>query len=175
MKFPAVFSTSILVFALFASLSVNATTLNAPEGEVLLVVSGNIEQTNATDSGGQPVAEFDMAMLESLPVTVVETNNPWVEERTKFEGVRISTLLEIIGAKSTKFQAKGVDGYTANIQGVDFDKYPIIIAYKREGDYMSIRALGPLWIIYPFDEYPELNTEYAGVTSVWQLIDMKVE
>lgn len=175
MKFPVVLSISITFFVLFVSLSAYANTLEVPEGEVQLVVSGNIQRTNGTDSDGNPVAKFDMAMLESMEATVVDTDNPWVEQLTKFEGVRISTLLEFVGAKSSEFQAKGVDGYTADIKGVDFDQYPIIIAYKRDGDYMSIRGLGPLWIIYPFDDYPELNTEYAGVTSVWQLIEMKIE
>lgn len=169
-----VVSACCLVIALVTPSHGISNTLDAPEGEVQLVISGNLQLTNAEDSDGNPIAKLDMAMLEALPVTTVVTKNPWVEERTTYEGVTINTLLEHVGAKSFDFLAEGIDGYTAELRGIDFAKYPIIVAYKREGDYMSIRDLGPLWIIYPFDDYPELDTEYSGVTSVWQLIEMKI-
>jgi hypothetical protein len=44
-----------------------------------------------------------------------------------------------------------------------------IIAYKMNGEYMPVRAKGPLWIMFPFDDKPELKTEAAYSRCVWQL------
>jgi len=159
---------------LFFSCYALATPLPAPEGDVLLVIAGNIENTNAEDEAGKPVAKLDLQLLESLTQTTVETDNPWIEESDVFLGVTLKVLLEYVGAKSQNFEAIGVDGYAANLENVDFDKYPVIVAYKRAGEYISVRDLGPLWIIYPFDDYPELDIDPAHVSSVWQLIRMNI-
>ncbi|VFB10773.1 oxidoreductase molybdopterin binding subunit [Aeromonas salmonicida] len=34
---------------------------------------------------------------------------------------------------------------------------------------LTLRNKGPLWIIYPLSEYPELNKEVYHSRMVWQL------
>ena len=164
----------LIVSMLVCAVNAYADSLPGPAGEVLLTISGKIKKSNSSDSSGQPLAKLDMSILESFEKTTIETNNPWVEKPTVFEGVRISDLLEFVGAETATFKANAIDGYTADLEKIDFERYPIIVAYKSGGEYMSVRNLGPLWIIYPFDDFPELVNEYASATSVWQLIEMVV-
>ncbi|MEM7257001.1 MAG: oxidoreductase [Pseudomonadota bacterium] len=143
--------------------------LPAPTGRVLLTISGNIEHTNDGDT-----IKMDLAMLESLEATSITTDSPWTDEPTKFTGVRISHLLEYIGANSNEFRASAIDKYWNDLLDMDFESVPAIIAYKKNDKYMRIRDLGPLWIMFPFDQFPELLTEKYKTASVWQLIGIEV-
>lgn len=57
----------LLTLAFFATTALSET-LKAPEGEVILTVTGNVHVTNAMDK-----AEFDLEMLEALPATEFTT------------------------------------------------------------------------------------------------------
>ena len=153
----------LLVFIVLLG-SVSAQELDVPSGEILLKISGKITNTNS-DTG----AEFDLDMLERLGVTSITTNTPWTDHPTVFEGVRLDVLLNYVGAESNSFRATAFDNYWFDVADIDFANYPIIVAYKRDGKYMTARNLGPLWIMFPFDDHPELLTEANKAACVWQL------
>lgn len=143
--------------------------LPEPTGEILLIVSGNIENTNHPDG-----AAFDMEMLEAMEVTSFETNTPWTKGLTRFTGVRLTALLSAVSATTSNIKMTAEDGYIYELERKIEDKYPVIIAYKKDDDYMSIRQLGPLWLMFPFDDFPELDTEENRAASVWQLKQMEI-
>jgi hypothetical protein len=47
-----------------------------------------------------------------------------------------------------------------------------ILAYRMNGAELSVRDKGPLWIMFPFDDKPELKSELIYSQSVWQLRKM---
>lgn len=139
------------------------------EGKILIEVNGNISQSN-NESG----VAIDMAMIEALPVTTFSTATPWTEGNTQWTGVRLNVFLDYIGAGSHELHVKALDGYEVDFKKVDLEKYPVIIAYKKNGEYMSVRELGPLWIMFPFADYPELDIQFNRSMSVWQVREMEV-
>lgn len=147
----------------------NAADLPPLSGPVLLTISGNIENHNVDKS-----AQFDRKMIESLPVTSFNTTTPWTEGVTEFTGVRISDLLKYVGANSNSFRAHALDKYWNDVTDIDFEKIPAIIAYEKNGKPFRVRELGPLWIMFPFDDFPELSDEKHKTASVWQLIELAV-
>ena len=150
--------------------SLMAAELATPKGEILLTISGNIEHSNNKDA-----AEFDLEMLERLGATTIITETPWTDAVTSFTGVRLSVLLDSVGAGSSSFRAIAFDNYWYDIPDVDFEKYPVIVAYKKDGAYLNARSLGPLWIIFPFDDYPALLSETNKASSVWHLNSLIVQ
>ncbi len=170
MKSPFLRHVVVAVTFLFLTEISLADQLPAPTGKVVLIVTGNIDKTNVDDT-----AQFDIEMLENFPVTTFKTSNDWVEGITEFTGVRVSELLQSVGASSYSFRALALDRYHFDVSGIDFDKIPAIIAYKKNGKFMRVRELGPLWIMFPFDEYPETDTEQHRNASVWQLAEIKVK
>lgn len=160
----------LLLIVLLLARCAFADELATPKGEVLLTISGNIEFTNS-DRG----AEFDLEMLEQLGQISFTTETPWTDASTLFEGVNLGVLLDAVGARSSTFRAIALDNYWYDISGFDFDEYPVIVAYKRDGEFMSARTLGPLWIMYPFSDFPELLTHENKAASVWQLHSMVVQ
>lgn len=137
-------------------------------GEVILTISGNFDgfQSNRTDGAG---IEIDHALLERLPETEFKTETPWTEGQPVWTGVRVSDLLEFVGAKTARFKASALDGYSVVFEKVDVEKYPVILAYKKNDKILSVRELGPLWIMFPFDDFPELVTQTFAAMCVWQV------
>ena len=57
----------------------------------------------------------------------------------------------------------------------DFARYPVILALKADGQYMTVREKGPIWIVYPLDQNPALRSDTIKSRMVWQLKALVVE
>lgn len=154
---------------LFLATLVHSQALPAPEEPVLLVISGNLSNANVGDE-----VHLDLPLLESLPVTEFTTGTPWHDSPQHFVGVRLNDLLQAIGSESDEIIATGLDDYHFTITDMDLDYYPVLIAYRQNGETISVRNLGPLRIIMPFDDYPELQTSLNESRSVWQLVKLEL-
>jgi hypothetical protein len=146
-----------------------AQTSAAPTDKVILTISGKISVTNSGDT-----AQFNRAALEALGLISIETTTPWYTGPQKFEGVSLDKLLKSIGAQGDHVQAIALNDYTTEIPIDDFAKYNVILALKRNNEYMPIRDKGPLFIVYPYDSSPELRSQKFYSRSAWQLSKLNV-
>lgn len=169
-----VLALTMICLASTPAFSTIAQMLPTPQGPVVLTITGKIKAYNKLTDTDQKVAEFDIAMLEDIGLHETSTRTPWTEGITKFSGVRLDVLLRYVGADTNKLQAFAYDGYHSTLQDLDFEKYPVIVATRRDNKPMSVRNLGPLWIIFPFDDYPELISEKNNANCVWQLRALEV-
>ncbi len=138
--------------------------LPKPTGPVILTVTGQIAKTNAPGR-----TEFDRAMLEALGMKTIATVNSWLPGQHEYAGPAGKALLEAVGAKGSGMTAIAINDYKVEIPVADFEKYPVILAMKLDGEYMTVRNKGPLWVIYPHDEFPELRTQANDAKWIWQL------
>lgn len=143
--------------------------LEAPQGQVILTVRGNITETNVGDE-----AIFDRAMLESLDQHATRTHTPWHDGQVTFTGPLGRDVLETVGARGSMLRVTALNDYGATVPVADFLEYDVILAMTLEGTPLRVRDQGPLFIIYPFDEYPELLTEKVMTRSVWQVVRIDV-
>ena len=141
-----------------------AAPLAKPEGKVVLSISGLISNTNNGDK-----AEFDMAMLEGLGNASWTTKTPWYKDPVTFSGVPMSKLLEVVGAKGTSLTVTALNDYATDIPVEDFKTHPVMLATKRDGNYMPVRDKGPLFIVYPYDTSAELRSPRYYGRSAWQV------
>lgn len=146
-----------------------ASELDPPEGPVVLQVTGAI---TATNQGGS--AAFDRHMLEALQQRETITSTPWYDGKSTFSGPLVSSLLEAVGATGDTAHVTAINGYSADIPLSDFDAAPVILATHLDGDELTVRSKGPLFVIYPFDEHPELYNEAYFGRSVWQVVSIEV-
>ncbi|GAC1341904.1 MAG: oxidoreductase [Acetobacteraceae bacterium] len=119
--------------------------------------------------GGVESLSFDMAQLESLGVEGFETMTPWYTGVVRFDGVRMTRLMQAVGAAGTSVTAVALNDYTTEVPVSDFEKYGVILATKRDGNYMPVRDKGPLFIVYPYDSIPELKAQRYYGRSAWQV------
>ncbi|MBT0956536.1 molybdopterin-dependent oxidoreductase [Alphaproteobacteria bacterium KMM 3653] len=146
-----------------------AAPLDAPKGEVVLTVSGKLTNTNV-----EGTAQLDLAMLEALETTTIETTTIWTEGNQRFEGVSLAVLAEELGMEGTVLNATAINDYTVQVPMTDAVEGGPILAYRLNDKVMSVRDKGPLWIIYPYDSDPEYRTEVIYSRSIWQLDRIEV-
>ena len=144
--------------------------LPVPAGEPILEISGNIANTNDGE-----VAVFDREMLEGLGMVTMQTMTPWYEQPVVFEGVPMKALMEYVGAAGTDVTLTALNDYQSTVPLADFDQYEVVLAMKRDGEAMPIRDKGPLWLVYPYDTDPELNTDKYYSRSVWQIKALDIQ
>ena len=157
------------VLAVLAQGSLAAEPLPAPRGEVLLTISGAISRGNAQDGAGRLEARFDRAMLEQIGTTEVKTATPWHGGVMHFEGVLLRAVLALVEARGSNLHATAHNEYSATLPVSDATRHDVILAMKLNGEIMTLRDKGPLFIIYPFDADRALQTDMTYIRSVWQL------
>ncbi|MGC0223826.1 oxidoreductase [Pseudooceanicola nitratireducens] len=158
------------IAALCLAASVQAADLGQPEGETILTISGEITTTNAGAT-----ATFDQAMLEAMETVTYETETIWTEGPQTFTGVLLSDLMELVGATGESLAATAINDYAVKIPATDWVDGGPIIAYLQNGNPMSVRDKGPLWVIYPYDDNPDYQSEVTYSRSIWQLDRITVE
>jgi hypothetical protein len=147
-----------------------AAELPAPTGKVLLEIKGDIAVKNSDGS-----AIFDRAMLESLGTRKLQTSTPWTDGRPVFEGVLMRDVMKRVGADGETLTVVALNDYKITLPTADFEKYPVLLAFKMDGEILKVRDKGPLWIIYPQDEYDELRDKSVHRKWAWQIKEFNVE
>jgi hypothetical protein len=158
------------VLAFEAQQRLQADPLPRPEGPVMLTVEGAITHTNAPGA-----AEFDLAMLERLGLARLRTRTPWTDGEREFEGVPAQRLMEEVGATGDAVRAHALNDFESTIPLADFELYPVLLATRIDGRRLEVRDKGPIWIVYPWSTYPELDDLATRRKSVWQLRSLRVE
>ncbi|WP_417346445.1 hypothetical protein [Ferrimonas sp.] len=147
----------------------SASELERPQGRVLLTISGKIEQTNAVGE-----ARLDRKMLSLLPQSSVTTLTPWTEQQHKYEGVLLSDLLLYLGASGGRVKASALNDYFTHIDLAELGRYPLLLATSVDGRQMRVRDKGPIWLVLPLTEYPQLDEVKFHEKMIWQLRYLEV-
>ena len=137
---------------------------DAPTGPVILTVTG--------PDGAEAV--FDLDMLEALDQTVRVVETPWYDGAQEFSGPLLSDLMAHLDISGSELSVVAANDYAASMPWSDIEDYPVILATRHNGNTMSLRDKGPLFVIYPFDAHPELRNEVIFSRSVWQVQAVKV-
>ena len=126
----------------------------APAGEVILTVSGKIGVKNSGDA-----LQLDMPTLEKFGVVEYATNDPWLREKVTYQGILMSEFLKMIqadpGAEAVHLVA--LDNYEVDLAVQEINKWPVLLATRANGQYISVSENGPTRIIFPFDQFSEID------------------
>jgi hypothetical protein len=144
-------------------------TLPSPSEKVVLEVTGLIANTN-----DGAAADFDLPMLAGLTGRTTTTSAPWYDGAHAFSGALGWALLNAVGANGTMLRVTALNDYVTDIPISDFRNYPVVLATTFDGQKLSVRDKGPIFIVYPFDEKPELNNETYYGRSAWQVKSIEV-
>ena len=173
-KFPSwtmrLFAVALAIIAAVSLLLSPRAAVPAQESEILLTVTGRIEHRAASGGGVQ----FDREALERLPQHEITTSTPWTDGVSTYEGPLLCDLLSRLGAEGKVLHARALNDYIVEVPVEDCERYPVILALKRDGQELSRRNKGPVWIVYPRDDFPELQLETVDARWVWQLIELEV-
>lgn len=155
---------------LIIALGVSTASLMAEEiSTPLLTISGD-----ATLTDGSDILVLDRDALVELPATTFETSTIWTDGVHSFTGVSLVDLAAELGVENGQFLATAINDYTVEIPFSDAIEGGPIIAYLMDGEEMSVRDKGPLWVIYPYDADADFRSEVIYSRSIWQLDRLEI-
>lgn len=168
--FEKVFRSTALAFALLAAPQVSvAKALDQPTGTVVLTITGDLAVTNRDG-----MAVFDIEMLRAIGEETIQTTTIWTDGPQSFTGVPLAALLSAVGAKTGTVTAIALNDYSCELDVVQEMSDKALLAFERNGQPMSVREKGPLWIVYPYDSDPRYQSEVYYSRSIWQLDRMQI-
>nr|WP_272070134.1 hypothetical protein [Marinomonas sp.] len=157
-----------LLLALLLCFSSSLYALETPTSRTILTVTGAIKNTNS-ESG----AIFDATMLNALPRHSVSTHNLWTDGLHTYEGFSALDLLNMLGNQGNVLQITALNDYMTEIPIADFAEQGAIFATHQNGKPMSVRNLGPIMVIYPFDTNETVRSDIYYSRSIWQIKHIK--
>jgi hypothetical protein len=151
------FKVPYLALVLFVSLStIPAHSICASELTIM---------TSNTDSGIVLTDED----LQELPQVNITTDTPWTETAMTYQGPTLWSVLEKTDLISNDLNLVALNDYSIRLNSDRITQEWPIIARLKNGKPMSVREKGPYWLMFPFDENKELQTETFYALSIWQL------
>lgn len=129
-------------------------------------------------SPGQPVRTFTLRTLQSMPATTVTARGPADDRVSEWRGVPLAYLLRQLHVRppaNAQLRMRALNDYSVIIPASDISRYSPVIAYQRDGQPMPVESLGPLFLMYPFDQHHELRTQKYYNRAIWQLSEIFIE
>ena len=117
----------------------------------------------------------DLAKLPKRSLTVQDSP---ASAPVEWTGVDADALFNSLNLQSPPYKLlrlQALNFYSVLIPRSDIEQFHPIIAYARNGQPVPAHKSGPLFWIYPFDDYPELRTQIHFSRAVWQLSDIYFE
>ena len=141
----------------------------------LFALWGHLAQADltvtATQSGNVNSFVLSIDELKALPQSKIDTSNSFVSGTNSFTGPSFATILDALDISMVD---EGVftaaNDYQVTISISELIKYDAVLAMSMNGEMLSIRDKGPLWVIYPMDDHEELQDPRFNDRLIWQLV-----
>jgi hypothetical protein len=144
--------------------------LGSPTGDAaerpILTVSGAL-------SSAAPL-QLTFSDLERMGTETIRTKTDWTTGVQDFEGVPLRRFLEAVGARGTTMHMTALNGYMSELPLADAAKYRVILALRMNGERMTVRNKGPIWVIYADEGQPEIHTQEIRARMAWQLVIVEI-
>lgn len=109
----------------------------------------------------QSLTQLSKTQITTKDSTLVNPEHP-----SRYRGIAVSTLLDQSKAQSDTITFVAADAYRATVARQDLQKYPILLAIEREDKPMTRADGGPVKLVFPISQYPELE-KYNGTAWVF--------
>ncbi len=123
---------------------------------------------------------WKLSELQKLSKQEIKTTNPHNTENREaiqtLQGIAVSQLLEKSAVdpdvKEVTFLSS--NNYRVTVSLEDLQKYPILLAWARDGKPLTRSEGGPLYLVFPYSNYPELPDKYSDAFWAFYVTDMVV-
>lgn len=143
-------------------------------------MAAKIGDLKITDQTGKSVTLTEDTLLK-LAAHSIKTQTVWTEGTHLFEGVYLADLLKQAGVDVEQFKsdtvlrASALNDYEVDIPAGDAMKYKILVAVYMDGKRLTVQDKGPYWLVYPRDDYSEIQDSRVDQRWVWQLNEIMVK
>lgn len=124
-----------------------------------------------SQGAGGDTLEFSQDQLEALPMATVVTENEFTDGKVTFRGPLVRDVVDHLGlgdADTLRFTA--ANDYYVDVPTSDIRKYNVILALEADGQPLSRRDKGPIWLMYPISDNSELRDPVYNTRLIWQVV-----
>lgn len=124
----------------------------------------------------RPEARLTEEELLDLPQTTVRTHTEWTDGKVEFVGPLARDVVELVGADGASIaHLVAANDYSVDVPLEDFFEYDVILAMFADGERLTRRDKGPLWVMYPLDAHEELQDSVYNPRMIWQLTTVELK
>jgi hypothetical protein len=140
-------------------------TLPALIGPEILSLGGRL-----SESANAPTIAVDLSILEHVGTVRYSVNDHYEQQVVEYEGVLLAKLFDQFAHfDATSVTIQATDDYRQTISRADAEKWPILLALRADGNLVDPSHRGPSMIVYPYDQYSELEPADYDPFWVWQI------
>jgi hypothetical protein len=115
--------------------------------------------------------DLSLEALAALPQATVVTENEFANGKVAYRGPLMRDVLAQLGLDGvSEVRLVAANDYFVDIPTEDFLAYDAILAMEADGTPLSRRDKGPLWLMYPISDHPELNDPIYLRRLIWQVV-----
>ncbi|ART83067.1 molybdopterin-binding protein [Oceanisphaera profunda] len=139
---------------------------------VILSVYGDIQ----LDENHYQRLDFTLSELQALTQAEVTTSHPWNTKAQHYRGVDLNALFQQLFAQKhiTSLNLEALNGFSVMLDWSKINEFSPILAWQEDGQLMSRRNKGPLWLVLPFDQMSKVKQAEFMHYMAWQLKVIRV-
>lgn len=178
MKLPTALATLTLGFAMPALAELSDDSPCIP-GETVLLSDGSADAALAADAAdplltltGKDGAQvmLSAAQLGALPQYAIATENEYLDGMNCYSGPLGRDVLALIGAaEGDGVMLTAINDYAVEAPYDHMAEYDVMFTTAINGDALSVRDKGPIWVVYPQSDNAILRDTLYSTFMVWQL------
>jgi hypothetical protein len=164
------FSRALVGAILLAGATAAHAAPNACPQDALLAITGLVKPNRP--NGTFSFNEEDFLKLSTAKIV---TTTAWTP-KSEFVGPELSTVLRAanVSPKAKEMRFYAVDAYEITIPIADVAKYRPVMAHTQNGARLTIPTRGPVFLVYPRDQHPELLNIKGQAQFVWMVCKIDV-
>lgn len=150
-----------------------------PKAAVELVTTANPDDAllkilaEAETGCPETFALSDVSLL-ALPQQTFKTHHTWSKVADEFSGPLLADVLDQVCPKASKLKLKAINDYQVDLDFNKIKQYEPILALSVNGERLTVRNKGPIWVMIPFDKYTSVPERSLDEALVWQLSSINV-
>jgi len=114
--------------------------------------------------------------LKTLPQVTIRTRTEFTDGVVTFVGPLVRDVIApVYKGNGTTMHMVAANDYAVDVPIADAKKYDVILAMSANGKRLSMRDKGPLWLMYPLDDHPELQASVYNARLIWQLTLVEIQ
>lgn len=128
--------------------------------------------------GSDKQVDLTEETFAALPWQKLRTHTFWTDGPQEFRGPTLYDVMSV-GMRAEELRGRilkmsALNDFQVEVPAEDMFLHQPLIAREMNGKPMHLRDKGPLWLVYPRDERPELQNPVYDERWIWQLSRIQV-
>lgn len=161
------------LLSLFYSISASATQGPEPTRSKTLLALHWVDDQGVPRQTRLKLEDLDAMPQSTLTLELPETLG--IQGSHSWQGISLQELLKLSDSSGQSIRLQALNGYYATLPISDAEQFNPVLAYRRDGQNLTIREKGPFILIYPFNKFKQLGQQLYINRSVWQINEIHIE